>query len=336
MQYAYGKMEVSMGHDEDKNNFDTGGASPTPVAPNPRATITSGNRLGMRQSRNVSAAQAELDRISKDSNPNASAPAESGDIVLNNPATKSGKSPKIFILVILIVLALVAFLVSLIITKGKIIPGVGGKEDNKDRIAYLKILQYGDAESEKDFDKELALDKSALYQKTIDEVSIVERGAYSNKLLEAYKKYKSDSDSVRKLLESYNSYMNLEAELNEIENVYLKDGEKAARERFASEKVETEEDSDGIIKPLTNAEYLTRLVYEYKSAYVSELAAYSAMGCIKGGTKNEGCIEVMRSNVTRYPDFMEVESSMFSINNSIDDYAENAMKQLYKESISGE
>ena len=44
-----------MGHDEDKKYFNA--------------------RVGMRPSRNISAAQAELDRIAADSNPNA-APAE--------------------------------------------------------------------------------------------------------------------------------------------------------------------------------------------------------------------------------------------------------------------
>lgn len=105
-----------MGHDEDKNSFDAGAAKP--ITSQPRTNITGNNRLGMRSGRNISAAQAELDRISADSNPNAVPSTATGDIVLNNPAPKGKKSPKIIILAILVVLAVVAAVVSVVVTNG--------------------------------------------------------------------------------------------------------------------------------------------------------------------------------------------------------------------------
>lgn len=87
-----------MGHDEDKKYFNA--------------------RVGMRPGRDITAAQAELDRISATSNPNKV--EETGDIVLSAPVVKTKKNPKVIILGVLLVLAIIAVVVSIILTKGNL------------------------------------------------------------------------------------------------------------------------------------------------------------------------------------------------------------------------
>ena len=135
-----------MGHDEDKNNFNGGanlvspastasGPNPAvsvnpspspmsstnnpspnpmiPVVPNPRAQFTSGNRLGMRQSRTFSA-QEELNRISNDLNPNSTTPtAPVGDIILGSEKPKKNRKPLIFALVGVAIVAVIGVVAAL-------------------------------------------------------------------------------------------------------------------------------------------------------------------------------------------------------------------------------
>ena len=101
-----------MGHDEDKKYFNA--------------------RVGMRPGRDISAAQAELDRISADSNPNKV--EGTGDIVLNVPAAKSKKNPKVIVLGVLLILAIVAVVVSIILTKGNLF-----KNDKQDAIGSSSL-----------------------------------------------------------------------------------------------------------------------------------------------------------------------------------------------------
>lgn len=89
-----------MGQDENKND---GTAMPNPaptptLTPNPRATFTSGNHLGMRPSRDLSA-QEELDRISASSTPTQDS---NGDIVLDNPTPKKSNKKRILIVILII------------------------------------------------------------------------------------------------------------------------------------------------------------------------------------------------------------------------------------------
>jgi hypothetical protein len=128
-----------MGHDEDTNNFNVSGNSPvTPVTPNPRAQLGN-NRLGMRPARNLSAKE-ELDRISADSNPNAT--ASNGDIVLNAGA-KPKKDKKIIVIIMLAIVTVIAIIASLFITKSGILGASGTKTVSKDEA--LSALQKFDS-----------------------------------------------------------------------------------------------------------------------------------------------------------------------------------------------
>lgn len=210
-----------MGHDEDKNNFDTGGSSAPSVNPNPRAAITGNNRLGMRPSRNVSNAQAELDRISKDSNPNKF--EETGDIVLNNSVKK--KSPKIIILIALLIVTVIVVIVSVIVTKNKSISGDGSQTNATKKEINELLVKYSDNVKEAE-EFILGLRNSEMNASMVMQEDVkndFEKNiAAAKSLRDGLKKYsKLDNDDSTKILTDLKNQLYSDVELYEkIFNIY--------------------------------------------------------------------------------------------------------------------
>ena len=125
-----------MGHDEETNNFNGG---TTPVTPNPRAQFTSGNRLGMRPSRNLSAAD-ELNRIVAAEN-QENATVNGGDIVLA-PAAKQPKDKKVYIAIALGIITIAVFVIGFLMKSGGLNGIIGGT--SAEASDFTKWLLNGD------------------------------------------------------------------------------------------------------------------------------------------------------------------------------------------------
>lgn len=101
-----------MGQDEETNNFN--GGTP-PVTPNPRAQFMSGNRLGMRPARDLSAAE-ELNRI-VEAEQKENIEANGGDIILA-PTGKQPKDKKIIVIIVLAIAIVITFTVGILMKGG--------------------------------------------------------------------------------------------------------------------------------------------------------------------------------------------------------------------------
>lgn len=99
-----------MGQDEETNNFN--GGTP-PVTPNPRAQFMSGNRLGMRPARDLSAAE-ELNRI-VEAEQKENIEANGGDIILA-PTGKQPKDRKIIVIIVLAIAIVITFTVGILLS----------------------------------------------------------------------------------------------------------------------------------------------------------------------------------------------------------------------------
>ena len=282
-----------MGHDEDKNNFDTNGASTTPVKPNPLATITSGNRLGMRQSRNISAAQAELDRISADSNPNA----QSGDdIVLNSGNTDGGINKKYLIIGVLLVVSIIAAILSVMVTSGGI-PGIG--KNNTVNVSSATKSAFSDFTS-------TYLGSNANFSelyKTSDAYNVddaIESGdkaffGTSKQKLEALTNSLDDKtdESVKTMINQYSKLFNFvyaygTTDVPTEEKIIAK---YTAGGRAGAEKYITDAYAVLLANKYDDSDDVTNADKAYYLAMVNQLDLYTLNGCLtQTGSTNEKCL----------------------------------------------
>ena len=319
-----------MGHDEDKNNFDTGGTSPTPVTPNPRATITSGNRLGMRTSRNVSAAQAELDRISADSNPNAVPSSSTGDITLTPSEPKSKSNKKIFLLIGLAIVAVVIFVVNLFISKN-IAKGGNSKAEKEYISSYLKLIQYGDSEIDAEISLNMAYNFSYIHNLAEESVTDKEKTQFAHALDDMSGKLGDSltkNQPLLKMIKAYTAYLLLDEDMDAIEKAFIEGGEEAARSKYSAQSEETPSEESGTI-----ADRLNEGVIDYKDAYIKKMKIYAANGCIKDNTLIAACRDFVDQNAKTF--------GIYAINRDytaawlrIEDLFEEGSKYLYEKSIS--
>lgn len=329
-----------MGHDEDKNNFDTGGTSTTPVTPNPRATITGSNRLGMRPSRNVSAAQAELDRISKESNPNAIPASDTGDIVLNNPAPK-GKTPKIMIIGIVVIVVLVAVLVGLILTKQNASKGGTGDGESKGleistaKSSFNSFYNYLTAKNDSDSDiKEgtFTVDSYLELNQDMDGKStyLDNLEAKADAFSEAYIKTVGGkkSEDVYAYYVSYYKLLDTISKLDYV-SVYKQSGADVAR-NYVYETILPVKDGNKTNTILDNIIELERGFYDMQ---VSLLPAIERRGCIlANNTINAKCSIVGEPEALAIQDqYIQTLSSINLQSSNLRSQASSSLSELYSE-----
>ena len=194
-------------------------SNPTiPVTPNPRAQFTSGNRLGMRQSRTFSA-QEELNRISNDLNPNSTTPtAPVGDIILGGEKPKKNKKPLIFALVGVAIVAVIGVVAALLLKNGNIIKSPEMVLREKFNL-YANYMLYGEDSTTDIKDKEYSpgntyqlgkiqssLSDKESTNKALDEYFTKAEEKFSN-FYDEYKK--TGKTDLKKILEEYDNRLDL-------------------------------------------------------------------------------------------------------------------------------
>ena len=328
-----------MGLDEDKNNFNGGGNPPaTPVVPNPRTQFN--NRLGMRPARSLSAKE-ELDRISADSNPNATAQSAGGDIILG-ATPKPKKNKKGIILVVLLVLAIIIAVTSAVLIKNKTSGNGNGGTDQPvetSKKAFNKLFHYIADRSDNDAD--ISTDDMSNFVAYIDqEQSDDNISSYLKDFDDKYQAFAANyGKTVGKIIPSdiypyFYGYANINyiiSHTNSIED-YRDDGVEEAKKNIYES-----------VKPVGKADKTNTELDEYiglqRSIMISSIDLFAYLdkaGCVdeQKNTVKSNCGAILEKDETvAQLQSVIAESSIASLDkrSTMRSKAYSELKKLYKE-----
>lgn len=286
--------------------------------------------MGQDENKNTSALD-ELNRISADSNPNASANVgagfgntASGDIILNSqPAQRRGGKRGLFlILAIVAVVVIIILSIFLIINKKN---QEAKKKEVSDKQAYAKLIQFGDTEDKRETDFSLPYEYSFIYNMA-NESDCEGSAIFADKIDEILSDIHDEllnSDEFQDVKKAYLMILRTCKEINEIEKVYINEGREKAKNLFADQ-----------VKDKTGEEYNVRastgeIIVDYKNAYIEMLDVYKKYNCIDKSI-NYGCVDVLNSMIYELDDYYNVSINLKQTKMTVLDGRKEVSEDFYE------
>ena len=247
-----------------------------------------------------------------------------------NPSSRFQKNKIRFIFIgsliaILIVSTIIFFL---FFQKGSI--GSGNKED---LIKFVKLYQYGDANSKKDINLNMPSNYTYAYKMLNDSYTGEERSQYADFLHSLYIKY-NNKGNLFELTLLYKSYLQLPQTISKIGNLYF-DKDEESSNKFIKQSVYSNMvfSSDFIKQSFSDLE-------KYLNSYMLYLKELNKEGCIKDKKIDQDCENRLNQDTAIYPDFDAIQSEMNAFESSILEkytdffnYMDNVVRRSYEENI---
>lgn len=247
-----------------------------------------------------------------------------------NPSTRFQKNKIRFIFIgsliaILIVSTIIFFL---FFQKGSI--GSGNKED---LIKFVKLYQYGDADSKKDINLNMPSNYTYAYKMLNDSYTSEERSQYADSLHSSYIKY-NNKGTLFELTLLYKNYLQLPQTISKIGNLYF-DKDEESSNKFIKQSVYSNMvfSSDFIKQSFSDLE-------KYLNSYMLYLKELNKEGCIKDKKIDQDCENRLNQDTAIYPDFDVIQSEMNAFESSILEnhtnffnYMDNVIRRSYEENI---